>query len=594
VDIYSLLRSASLFNKLSKKVDISANIGNKAQLEQLCETRKDIIFIVDPMLFWYDTAIKTLDAQERHYVIYDGDLEDLQNRVGLYLSKETKLDDQAVQEAAENSAGEKDSELTKMLKHRIENPLNESNWRGELAEIAISEEHELPAYGEAAGDDPDEEEDLKVPDRVANEDLDEEEDLRVPGRVANNDPDEEEDLKVPGWPGGDDPDDGEDLKVPGWPGGEDPDDEEDLKVPGWVAGEDPDDEEDLKVPGWPGGEDPDEEEDLKVPGWVAGEDPDEEEDLKVSGWVAGEDPEGEEGQKVPGWLAGEDPEDEVPKNLFVDHEAAAASESNEAPEALLWSDNDSTTEEAGLGQKETGPKKMLGLPIRSIKSLFEKKPKQSSADADLKKLSELEPSVLNLAHRIGTVTVAIAGATNRVGTTHHAIQAALYLKRFGKVACCEFASPDEAVFWTFNPSKTNPFEYEGVTFYPCCTNFLSLLYSKEFDFIVLDLGSIVKNNELHEKSGEFVRASQKVLVSGASIWDCNKLMKALEMLHIRNFLSGTHVVLNLSSQQVFQEISGVLDNKRREQLGVKLYEGQATPGVFTNLDTTLYSEIFST
>ena len=236
--------------------------------------------------------------------------------------------------------------------------------------------------------------------------------------------------------------------------------------------------------------------------------------------------------------------------------------------------------EVATGKKPPKESLLGKFKNSSLKSLFS--------------IKRRDPEKEQLPHSIsqlGTVVVAIAGATNRVGTTHHAIQTALYLRKFGRVACCELAPPESAVFWTFNKDKGNPFRYKGVTFYPCCTNYLSLMFNKEFDFVVLDIGSIVKNNELNELVGEFARANQKILITGPSVWDCTRLIKAVEMLHIKNYLNGTQVVINISSDNVFQEIATTFDSKQREILGIQLHKGGVTSDLFNELDIELYEKL---
>ncbi|RUT39506.1 hypothetical protein EJP82_26100, partial [Paenibacillus anaericanus] len=131
MEIYTLLRSTSLVNKLIKKIDVVSNVGSKGQLEEISTGERNLIFIVDPMLFWYDTAIKTLEANQTPYIIYNGDLDEIQENID-------KLSQNIVI-----------SDLADSLRFRIENPLTELSWRRELAGIEDEEELQVPNYGAA-------------------------------------------------------------------------------------------------------------------------------------------------------------------------------------------------------------------------------------------------------------------------------------------------------------------------------------------------------------------------------------------------------------------------------------------------------------
>ncbi|SIR71224.1 MinD/ParA family ATP-binding protein, partial [Paenibacillus macquariensis] len=229
---------------------------------------------------------------------------------------------------------------------------------------------------------------------------------------------------------------------------------------------------------------------------------------------------------------------------------------------------------------------ILGNKLKSIFKIKGKTNNSGDSTTD-------EPLDLNVIQsRVGTLTIAVGGVRRGIGVTHHAIQIALYLSKFGNVACCELGNIEEATFWTFNPGKENPFNINNVDFHPCCSNYVNLVYSKKYDFVVLDIGSIKNQTGLMPISQEFVRASQKILISSSSIWDYQDLIKTIELLHLNNYLNGTHILMNFSNEKVFEDIQESLNIKQQDHFGIQLHKSTLRPDLFKDWDSELYRQIF--
>lgn len=194
----------------------------------------------------------------------------------------------------------------------------------------------------------------------------------------------------------------------------------------------------------------------------------------------------------------------------------------------------------------------------------------------------------------GTVLIGIAGTSNRVGTTNQAIQCAMYLSKiYKKVAICELVHGPEAVFWKLNPSRQNPFQINKVDFYPKCSEHLPIIFSQRYDAVVLDLGSILEKGKLAGQIHEFVRSTHKILVTGSAEWDFDRLMDSIQQLHEPKYLLGTSIILNLSNDQVFHNITtDLIAKKQQKELGIRLFKGSLVPDPVNAVDIDLYNEIF--
>ncbi|AJE54216.1 hypothetical protein [Paenibacillus polymyxa] len=194
----------------------------------------------------------------------------------------------------------------------------------------------------------------------------------------------------------------------------------------------------------------------------------------------------------------------------------------------------------------------------------------------------------------GTVLIGIAGTSNRVGTTNQAIQCAMYLSKiYKKVAICELVHGPEAVFWKLNPSKQNPFQINKVDFYPKCNEHLPIIFSQEYNAVVLDLGSILEKGNLVGQVHEFVRSAHKILVTGSAEWELDRLMDSIQQLHEPKYLVGTSIILNLSNDQVFHNITtDFIAKKQQKELGIRLFKGSLVPDPISAVDIDLYNEIF--
>ncbi|MCC3379284.1 hypothetical protein ACFQ5D_20500 [Paenibacillus farraposensis] len=238
----------------------------------------------------------------------------------------------------------------------------------------------------------------------------------------------------------------------------------------------------------------------------------------------------------------------------------------------------------------------LKVPIEGVSEKAEKAEKAVVKKPTGKRKNERRSieTALGSTPAQGTVLIGIAGTSNRVGTTNQAIQCAMYLSRiYKKVAICELVHGPEAVFWKLNPSRQNPFQVNKVDFYPKCSEHLPIIFSQQYNAVVLDLGSILEKGNLAGQVHEFVRSAHKILVTGSAEWEIDRLMDSIQQLHESKYLLGTSIILNLSNDQVFYNITtDLIAKKQQKELGIRLFKGSLVPDPISAVDIDLYNEIF--
>ncbi|WP_280175232.1 DNA translocase FtsK, partial [Paenibacillus macquariensis] len=127
LEIYGLLRSTSLSQKVNKNIEIIQNITTKNILEKILSNYEDpmsTVFIVDPMIFWYESAKKALELKGAKFVEYNGDIDEVISELRLIQFSSTT---QEVNLKDSSSSG-----FEERLRFRVENPLDDENWKEEL------------------------------------------------------------------------------------------------------------------------------------------------------------------------------------------------------------------------------------------------------------------------------------------------------------------------------------------------------------------------------------------------------------------------------------------------------------------------------
>lgn len=181
-----------------------------------------------------------------------------------------------------------------------------------------------------------------------------------------------------------------------------------------------------------------------------------------------------------------------------------------------------------------------------------------------------QPQKFTLPATSGTYTIGVAGISGRVGTTTIALQAAAFLVKQGlKVAVCELPKNDP-VFWKLSFDRKIPFVVDGIYLYPKCENFIDIMYSNQYDVVILDVGSVLENKSLSPVAYEFVRLHKKILTTSPGVWDMDKLMDTIQLLQEKNFLSKTDIVVNPSDGNG-SAVAEVLTKKHCTELDVRLF-----------------------
>lgn len=252
----------------------------------------------------------------------------------------------------------------------------------------------------------------------------------------------------------------------------------------------------------------------------------------------------------------------------AEEQQAAAEEKPQVQEGS--EDEDLQEHEVVVQEPEPAPTPPPILPKRE-----EKRQKKATSHSKPKERS----GKFMLASTNGTYTIGVAGVRGRVGTTTISLQAATFLVKQGlKVAVCEL-SKNEPVFWKLSFDRKIPFVVEGMYLYPKCENFIDIMYSNQYDVVILDVGSLLENKTLSPVAYEFVRLHKKILTTSPGVWDMDKLMDTIQLLQERNFLSKTDIIINPSSGSV-PAIEKVLTKKHCAELGVRLFHTGIIPDPF--------------
>lgn len=164
---------------------------------------------------------------------------------------------------------------------------------------------------------------------------------------------------------------------------------------------------------------------------------------------------------------------------------------------------------------------------------------------------------------IGTIIVAVMGVESKVGSTHHSILIANYLKRKGySVGLVEandsddFTRIENAYEGTQGYKSNSPkFNIEGVEYYKNSKHDISAFTNAGHDYLILDIGSF----EESEWSKEFFRASAHIVIGAGSEWRQDKI-KRFRDLHKKidqsNWVYCIPFVENISIKDIRKDLPG--------------------------------------
>lgn len=157
---------------------------------------------------------------------------------------------------------------------------------------------------------------------------------------------------------------------------------------------------------------------------------------------------------------------------------------------------------------------------------------------------------------VGTVSIGIAGVTDRCGSTHASLSIASFIAGLGhKVAMIECHGSDLKEFaTTFDIISVGEKEV-----------WIQLLMGV-YDYVIFDFGNINTCDE-----HEYMRCTKRFLISGVSDWDVQKLYEVLDK-RLTETSAGWDILLNFSNEERFHEISGSLTAKEKRSLKIQMYQ----------------------
>lgn len=187
-----------------------------------------------------------------------------------------------------------------------------------------------------------------------------------------------------------------------------------------------------------------------------------------------------------------------------------------------------------------------------------------------------EPKANNKANN-GNIIIAIGGTSRGVGCTHTAISIAHFLSNYcDRVALVEKNKNNHFKYIYEEDLEAgildNSFRIDKVDYYSNNYDFIKLL-NEGYGYIVLDLSTLkeIKESKVveNESFNEFIRASQKILVTGIKEWQIKDLEISLD--------SGVSSDWNI---YVTNADTHMIDEIRKEYENDYIYEAPYCPNPF--------------
>lgn len=185
----------------------------------------------------------------------------------------------------------------------------------------------------------------------------------------------------------------------------------------------------------------------------------------------------------------------------------------------------------------------------------------------------------------GTITVAVGGADRRTGCTYTSLVLGKMLASHGKTAVVEMFNPKQipGVFHLYDMQPAVHFPYgvhhHGVDLFPSRNDretWLNELYA-HYDYLVLDFGQLWVGNQPTIHISEFLRAHIRVITSGSSDWDFDRLTRTLSHLKQKQWLKPAFVCIHFSDDARYREIQGTFDPAELNELKLTFIQTPFVP-----------------
>lgn len=185
---------------------------------------------------------------------------------------------------------------------------------------------------------------------------------------------------------------------------------------------------------------------------------------------------------------------------------------------------------------------------------------------------------------VGTITIAIAGTQDKVGTTHTALSIAKFLTEQG-FSTAIIETMQSKVFSTIRglyedakSNRDNSFTLDSLTYYYNAETSIAEALEQDYRFLVLDMGTYQDCN-----LEEFKRATVRIVVSGSKDWE----LEGLEYILRTDVAKEKNKYLfTLATEGMFNEI-------KANMLNLESYRVPISPDIF-NLEKeliTFYKEL---
>jgi len=191
------------------------------------------------------------------------------------------------------------------------------------------------------------------------------------------------------------------------------------------------------------------------------------------------------------------------------------------------------------------------------------------------------------------ISVGICGTQSHIGTTHNALQIAVFLKEIGFRVCYvethQNSQSNGQIYSikeyhpkiTINESKSM-IQYSGLNLF--YTGFeMAKVMADKYDFYVFDLGVLSKNN-----INQFLMRDVKIIVSGTKSWELKYLKETMILMGVGNL---AYYLLNFSQKAEQSSLLNYLGVANTDSFFIE-YQLNPFKSVITGANIETYKKIF--
>jgi hypothetical protein len=178
-----------------------------------------------------------------------------------------------------------------------------------------------------------------------------------------------------------------------------------------------------------------------------------------------------------------------------------------------------------------------------------------------KALQLYEKDVLH--HGTGREVIGLIGTHHGVGVTYTGLMLAFYMgEEKGKTTAYLECNNHQDMrllqnSYEWSREERDFFSYHRVTCYPKVNrNQIADIFCEDYDCVIMDFGTDYNNNK-----EEFLRCSTKIVVSGRSVWDVQKLNDFVEKIQSQLGSDDWFYFIPMASNKLIQNVKSKINRK---------------------------------